>query len=123
RGVDAKTMAIEELRSLEDVFDGAISNFGALNCVADLGELSEALARLVRPQGKLALCVMSRFCWRTDWRHLLQRWSGLARWRGIDVFYRSAGSIARDFAPCFIYQHRFSLARAVSKLLVFKRLS
>jgi hypothetical protein len=30
-------MAIEELASLEAKFDGAISNFGALNCVADLG--------------------------------------------------------------------------------------
>src|SRR5438132_3138799 len=70
RGVEAKTMAIEELSSLEDVFDGALSNFGALNCIADLDTLSEALARLVRPEGTLALCVMSRFCWRTDWRHL-----------------------------------------------------
>ena len=121
RGVEAKTMAIEELGSLEDMFDGAISNFGALNCIADLSELSEALARLVRPQGKLALCVMSRFCWRTDWRHLPQRWSGHARWRGIDVYYRSAGSIARAFAPHFDYQRRVSIGRGDHQLLVFTR--
>jgi SAM-dependent methyltransferase len=123
RGVDAKTMAIEELGSLEDMFDGAISNFGALNCVADLDKLGEALARLVRPQGKLALCVMSRFCWRTDWRHLGQRWSGHARWRGIDVYYRSARSIARDFAPHFSYQRRVPIGRGDHQLLVFTRRS
>jgi len=123
RGVKAKAMAIEELRSLEDVFDGAISNFGALNCVADLSQVSEALARLVRPQGKLALCVMSRFCWRTDWRHVPQRWSGHACWRGIDVYYRSAGSIARAFAPHFSYQRRVSIGRGDHQLLVFTRSS
>jgi len=123
RGVDAKTMAIEDLGSLEDIFDGAISNFGALNCVADLDKLSEALARLVRPRGILALCVMTRFCWRTDWRHLGQRWSGQARWRGIDVFYRSAGSIARAFMPHFACQGRVSIGRGDHQLLVFTRRS
>jgi SAM-dependent methyltransferase len=123
RGVDAKILAIEELGSLEDTFDGAISNFGALNCVADLEQLSEPLARLVRPQGKLALCVMSRFCWRTDWRHICQRWSGQARWRGMDVYYRSARSIARAFAPPFIYQHQVSIGRGDHQLLVFTRRS
>ena len=123
RGVDAKTMAIEELGSLEHAFDGAISNFGALNCVADLSQVSEALARLVRPQGKLALCVMSRFCWRTDWRHVPQRWSGRACWRGIDVYYRSARSIAEAFAPHFACQRRASIGRGDHQLLVFTRRS
>jgi len=123
RGVDAKTMAIEELGSLEYAFDGAISNFGALNCVADLSELSATLVRLIRPQGKLALCVMSRFCWRTDWRHVPRRWSGHARWRGIDVYYRSAGSIARAFAPHFSCQRRVSIGRGDHQLLVFTRSS
>jgi len=60
RGVEAKPWRSKSCVRWEDVFDGAISNFGALNCVADLGELSKTLARLIRPQGKLALCVMSR---------------------------------------------------------------
>jgi len=123
RGVAAKRMAIEVLGSLEDVFDGAISNFGALNCVADLDKLSEELARLVRPQGKLALCVMSRFCWRTDWRHLPQRWSGNARWRGVDVYYRTSRSVAREFSPYFSYERRVSIGRGDHQLLVFTRSS
>ena len=123
RGVAAKRMAIEVLGSLEDVFDGAISNFGALNCVADLDKLSEELARLVRPQGKLALCVMSRFCWRTDWRHLPQRWSGNARWCGVDVYYRTSRSVAREFSPYFSYERRVSIGRGDHQLLVFTRSS
>ena len=123
RGVAAKRKAIEDLGSLEERFDGAISNFGALNCVADLAKLSEELAQLVRPQGKLALCVMSRFCWRTDWRHLPPRWSGHARWRSIDVYYRSARSVAREFTPHFRYQRRVSIGRGDHQLLVFTRRS
>ena len=123
RGVDAKRITIEDFGSLDEVFDGAISNFGALNCVADLSKLSETLARLIRPQGKLALCLMGRFCWRTDWRHLPQRWSSQACWRGIDVYYRSARSVAREFAPHFSYQRRVSIGRGDHQLLVFTRRS
>ena len=121
RGVDAQHLAIEEAASLPGAFDGAISNFGALNCVADLGRLSASLARLIRPRGRLALCVMSRFCWRGDWKHLPQRWSGHARWRGIDVHYRTTRSIARAFAPHFRMQGRVSIGRGDHQLLVFAR--
>jgi ubiquinone/menaquinone biosynthesis C-methylase UbiE len=120
RGVDARLLAIEDLAVLDGEFDGAISNFGALNCVANLDALSEALARLVGPQGKLALCVMSRYC-QSDWRHLLQRWSGHTVWRGIEVYYRSARVIARAFAPHFEFQRRVSIGRGDHQLLVFTR--
>jgi 2-polyprenyl-3-methyl-5-hydroxy-6-metoxy-1,4-benzoquinol methylase len=121
RGVDAMRMAIEEVGSLQGKFDGAISNFGALNCVADLGTVSGALARLVRSRGTLALCVMSRFCWRTDWPHSLQRWSGHTVWRGIDVYYRSARSIAQTLAPHFGFRSRVSIGHGDHQLLVFVR--
>jgi len=121
RGVDAKNMAIEELAAMGGKFDGAISKFGALNCLADLGGLSKVLSRLVRPGGKLALCVMSRYCWRSDWRHLRQRWSGHAVWRGIDVYYRSARSTARKFAPHFEFERRVSIGRGDHQLLIFTR--
>jgi 2-polyprenyl-3-methyl-5-hydroxy-6-metoxy-1,4-benzoquinol methylase len=121
RGVDARHMAIEELGSLEERFDGAISNFGALNCIADLAAVGSDLARLVHPHGTLALCVMSRFCWRNDWGHLLQRWSGQAVWRGIDVYYRSAGAIIRAFASHFEFQRNVSIGRGDHRLLIFTR--
>jgi 2-polyprenyl-3-methyl-5-hydroxy-6-metoxy-1,4-benzoquinol methylase len=121
RGVDARQIAIERIGSLNGDFDGAISNFGAVNCVANLAELSKALVRLVRPRGALALCVMSRFCWRTDWQHSLQRWSGHTVWRGIDVYYRTARSLSRAFEPHFEYLRRVSIGRGDHQLLVFTR--
>ncbi|MFN8472662.1 MAG: class I SAM-dependent methyltransferase [Anaerolineae bacterium] len=49
-------------------FDGALSNFGALNCVADLVPVAHALARLVRPGGRVALVLMGRWCpWEIVW--------------------------------------------------------
>jgi ubiquinone/menaquinone biosynthesis C-methylase UbiE len=121
RGIHAGRLAIEDLAWIDGHFDGVLSNFGALNCVADLKCVSRDLARLMGPQGKLALCVMSRYCWRDDWRHLLRRWSGKAMWRGIPVYYRSAHSIARAFAAHFELQGKVSIGRGDHQLLLFTR--
>src|SRR5689334_3972186 len=120
RGVVARRMAIEEIGALQAKFDGVVSNFGALNCVADLAAVSRELSRLVRPNGTLALCVMSRYSF-SDWRHLLQRWSGHTRWRGMDVYYRSTSMIVRDFAPGFEFARRVSIGRGDHQLLLFTR--
>jgi len=121
RGVDARQLAIEKVSSLDHLFDGVISNFGVLNCIANLGELSGDLSRLVRPRGMLALCVMSRFCWRVDWKHAVGRWSGHAVWRGIDVHYRTGRSIVQTFTPCFEFERRISIGNGDHQLLVFRR--
>ena len=124
RGVEAWRLAIEDLGWLEaefvGAFDGALSNFGALNCVENLAAVSSALARLIRPGGTLALCVMSRFCW-TDRRHLIERWLGRTTWRGIDIYYRSSRSIAKTFASYFVLQRRVSIGRGDHQLLMFAR--
>jgi SAM-dependent methyltransferase len=66
RGVDARCLPLESLDDVEGCFDGAISNFGALNCVRDLPQLSRQLGRLIRPRGHLAICVMGSPCaWET----------------------------------------------------------
>jgi ubiquinone/menaquinone biosynthesis C-methylase UbiE len=121
RGVDASQLPIEQVSSVDKMFDGVLSDFGALNCVANLSQLSGSLARLVRPQGTLALCVMSRFCWRRDWKHAVERWSGHTAWRGIDVYYRTARSIARAFARHFELTRRVSIGQGDHQLLVFRR--
>lgn len=43
-------------------FDGAYSNFAALNCVTDLDPVARGLARLVRPGGTVLLVVFGTFC-------------------------------------------------------------
>lgn len=124
RGVEAWPIAIEEMswlhREFAGAFDGALSNFGALNCIQDLTSVNADLARLVRPGGTLALCVMSRFCL-SDRRHFLERWLGRATWRGMNVYYRSARSVARAFAPHFELQRRVSIGRGDHQLLIFTR--
>lgn len=102
----------------EESFDGAFSNFGALNCVADLAPVSASLARLVRPGGRVLLCLLGRYVpWEWGWFlvHGPRRFAGRrfekggVAWRGLRVFYPRLGELRRTFAPGF----RGSGARAV----------
>src|SRR5215469_8716716 len=61
RGVNASVLGIEEVGCIQGLFDGAISNFGALNCVSNLEILRGMLGRLVNPGGYLAVCTLGRF--------------------------------------------------------------
>ncbi|MGP0075884.1 MAG: class I SAM-dependent methyltransferase [Bryobacteraceae bacterium] len=110
RGVDAEILPIENCGLIEETFDAVLSNFGALNCVEDLESLREPLARLVRPGGHLALCVMGPFCaWETIWSLLRgQPAKACRRWRksvmsslGIRVFYPSRRRLEAAFSPQF----------------------
>jgi ubiquinone/menaquinone biosynthesis C-methylase UbiE len=66
RGVAAVVLSAEDLATIGATFDGAVSNFGALNCVADLPAVAGSLAGLVRPGGSVAICLLGRFCaWET----------------------------------------------------------
>ena len=129
RGVEAQQLPIESLVRLSGVYDGAISNFGALNCVADVPLVSAGLARLLKPAGLFAVCVLSRFCWRESLRFLLagdlkkaaRRWRGAARWRGITVYYRSRREWRRMFAPQFECIRSASIGSGDHLLLLFRK--
>jgi len=91
-------------------FEGAFSNFGALNCVADLAPVSAGLARLVRPGGRVLLCLMGRYVpWEWGWflvhgprKSARRRFeAGGVAWRGMRVFYPSLRELKRVFAPGF----------------------
>jgi SAM-dependent methyltransferase len=113
RGVDARFLSIEDCGLLDESFDGILSNFGALNCVADIESLREPLARLVRPGGYLAICLIGGFCaWETAWA-LWHRQPAKAfrRWRkstlcslGIRVFYPSKKRLEAGLGPQFSLQ-------------------
>jgi SAM-dependent methyltransferase len=85
-GFRAALCSAEELAQVGGTFDGAISNFGALNCVADLPAVAASLAGLVRPGGRVAICLLGRFCaWETfyygvrgQFRKAIRRWRGKA---------------------------------------------
>jgi len=64
RAADARCADLAALDPLfaEGPFDGALSNFGALNCLADLGGFSRGLTRLLRPGAHAVLVVINRWC-------------------------------------------------------------
>jgi len=129
RGVTVQRMEIERLHTLEGQFHGAISNFGALNCVADLRPSAAQLSRLIRPGGAVALCLMGRFAWgetlkfvcKLNWRRAVRRWSGRAIWRGMEVYYHSSPQIRAALAPEFMFERRVSIGRGDHQLYLFRR--
>jgi ubiquinone/menaquinone biosynthesis C-methylase UbiE len=114
---DIRVLAIEQIGQLEKegLRDGVISNFAGLNCVADLRSVARDLARLVKPGGRVILCLFGRFClWEMLW-YILQgdvkkafrrlRGKGvtanLAPGHSVFVRYPSVPSLRRDFAAHF----------------------
>jgi SAM-dependent methyltransferase len=115
--VDFRTLATERIGELEKegFYDGVLSNFAGLNCVADLHRVARDLARLVRPGGKAILCLFGRFCfwemlWYTvqgDFKKAFRRLGGkgvvanIGPGHSVLVRYPSVDSLCRDFAPHF----------------------
>jgi SAM-dependent methyltransferase len=116
-GLDARVMqlGIHELARLNgDEFDGAYSNFGALNCLPDLRGVSTALAAKLKPGSALVAAVIGRYCpWelvfytlRGDWKRARVRLA-----RGIVAVplngeivwtrYSTPREFAREFADEF----------------------
>jgi len=65
-GARTEVCAAEDLADLasriETPFDGAFSNFAALNCVHDLRPFALGLAKLLRPGAPALLVIFGRFC-------------------------------------------------------------
>ena len=59
----AINLGIHDLAQLDgEFFDGAYSNFGALNCLPELRSVSAALATKLKPGGILIASVIGRYC-------------------------------------------------------------
>ena len=112
RGIDAHVCRAEDIGSFADAngqFDGALSNFGGLNCVDDLSVVADGLARAVRPGGVVVLCIMGPLVpWEWVWYLLhaqpskaVRRLHRTTQWRGITIRYPSVRSAKRTFAPWF----------------------
>lgn len=115
--VQPLALQAEKISSLPEAgqFDGALSDFGALNCVDDLRQLARDLAGLLRPGAKAFLCWMGPHCiWEMAWyaaqgegKKAFRRFKRngvtvrLADGAPIRVKYPSAGSFVRCFAPWF----------------------
>jgi ubiquinone/menaquinone biosynthesis C-methylase UbiE len=102
-------------------FDGAFSNFSGLNCVADLRPVAASLAGLVKPGGRLLLCLWSRICpIETLWYLLhgqpqkaIRRFSGKSKARigdvAIPVFYPTVRAVRGAFSPWFKFRSRCAI--------------
>lgn len=119
--IELRQVPIEDLGQLSPgagMLDGAFSSFGGLNCVPDLPYVAERLATLVRPGGRVVLCVMGPYVpW--EWAWFLARgqprraFRRLGRrgveWRGMSVRYPSLRVVRRAFAPHFGVRNRGGL--------------
>lgn len=96
------------------LFDGAFSDFGALDCVADRVAVWRRLADVIRPGGWLVVVLMPPVCaWEIGWHLLHGEWHRAgARFRSgsaaslpgggsIRVWYPSPGRVRGELAPWF----------------------
>ena len=100
--VQPRQVGAENLASLwsSEKFDGAFSNFGALNCVEDLRKLAIDLARLLKPGATVLLCWMGPYCiWEMIWY--------AAHGNRDKAFrrFRQAGLAARIANDAFVHVH------------------
>ncbi len=110
--IEFRCLPMEEIRSLPEgeVFDGVLSNFGAVNCVRDLKALIPDLAGRLAPGAPLLWVVMGRYApwewfwyllrgqWRKAWRRL--RPDG-TEWRGLTIRYPTPAQISVLLRPHF----------------------
>ncbi len=124
RGVDAVRCDAEDIGSvgaMRGPFDGALSNFGGLNCVADMERVAAGLGSSVRPGGAVLLCVMGPVVpWEWAWylghrqgRKAVRRFKDSTEWRGLTIRYPSVGSLRTTFAPWFACERAWALGAFV----------
>jgi SAM-dependent methyltransferase len=98
------------LPPVEAPFDGAYSNFGALNCVDDLPGLARGVARVLSPGAVFLACVMGPVVpWEWLWFLLRGRAGDAFRrlssdpieWRGLRIRYPAIPHLAELFSPWF----------------------
>lgn len=97
-------------------FDGAVADFGLLNCLEDRRPLAEVVAGLLRPGAPFVIVVMGQWCaWEVAW-HLLRLEPAAAfrrRRQGLEVpldgggcvrvWYPSPRRLRREFSPAFVH--------------------
>jgi SAM-dependent methyltransferase len=114
--IDFHVLPMESLQVLprDRRFDGVFSNFGAVNCVANLPRLAELLSARLRKDAPLMFVAMGRF---VPWEWL---WYGLrgdgrrafrrlrregVEWRGTTIRYPTPRQLATALRPGFRREH------------------
>ena len=98
-------------------FDGTLSYFGGLNCVADLAAVAGNLARLLLPGAKALVCLMGPHV-PGEWLWFLahgqpgkaaRRLHSPVFWHGVEIHYPSVGEAQREFRPAFAVRRTWGL--------------
>jgi ubiquinone/menaquinone biosynthesis C-methylase UbiE len=122
RRIAAQCCRIEDFEAEANSFDGVLSNFGALNCIASLSRLTDTLTRAVRPGAYLALCFLGRICaWEIAYytahgspKKAFRRIPGRASSSlGVPIVYPSRRTIESTFRPNFRLLHRYGIGLCV----------
>jgi SAM-dependent methyltransferase len=122
--IEFRVMPIESLQTLppELKFDGVFSNFGAINCVADIPRLAGTLVARLVDGAPLLFVVMGRYVpWEWAWylahgdakRAFRRLRKGGAEWRGLRIHYPTPRELSRSLAPNFDVRRRASLGFAL----------
>jgi SAM-dependent methyltransferase len=118
--IDFRCMPMERLGAelAGERFDGTWSNFGAINCVANLDAAVTDLAGLLVPGAPLAWVVLGKhvpwewvwFLARGEWHKAFRRrQAGGAAWRGMRILYPTPAELERTLAPYFAQTRRAPL--------------
>lgn len=112
--VETRPLDLDRLAELPPLpgapFDGLLSNFGGLNCVADLAAVGAGLAGQLRSGAVAMLCIMGPVVpWEWLWFLLHARpgkafrrlTPGGVAWRDLHIRYPSPGAARRRLAPWF----------------------
>ena len=116
-------LGMESLGQLsESRYDGALSNFGALNCLQDLSTVAQSLSSVLKPGASFVACTMGKFCLietlvflrRGKMRQAFRRTGLDARAaevadQTIRVYYHSPGKLVSFFSPFFDLEGVYAL--------------
>ena len=116
------TLADERVRAGEAPFDGAFSNFAALNCVEAMDDVAAGLARLLRPGAPALLVLFGTLC-PGEVVVQLARGDATAAWRRrtrgavparlggreFTVRYHDVAELRRALAPWFTLRRRVGI--------------
>lgn len=111
--IEFHCMPMEALSSLpgDTCFDAVLSNFGAINCVADLPALGAALTGRLAPNATVLFAVMGRYVpWEWFWylargqfgRAFRRLGRGGVVWRGMRIVYPTPSTLAAALQPYFV---------------------
>jgi SAM-dependent methyltransferase len=125
-GEELEDFADRHLSTGGELFDGAFSNFAALNCVVDLGPVARGLAQLLKPGAPAMLVLFGTLCPGEMLTELLhkrpdqvlrrrKRESFPARVakREFRVLYHRRAALKRTFAPWFELEKRLGIGVTV----------